>query len=281
MRGIAEYKGEPHLTSTQFREIIESIVGTGNHIANIGELLEPELAANNTVKIRSGVLIHHGDVVEVKRGTYDEVTYQNGTQAMKRIDLIVSRYTKNAGTGIEESQWVCIMGTPDETNPVTPDYTKGNMQNGDLVDDCPVFELHLDGINVTEVKKLLPVLPNINELNNKLMEQNILWQNAGMFMTATQTAALNEKISEQKNGIVLVFSCYENSSTQNYGWQTHFIPRSVVSLLGNGAGHEISLARGSNVGSKYLYIYDDKISGNAANGTSPNSRWVMRYVIGV
>ena len=59
------------------------------------------------------------------------------------------------------------MGTPVASNPVAPTYTVGNLQKGDLVDDCPVFELHYDGINVTEVKKLLSVLPNVAELNSK------------------------------------------------------------------------------------------------------------------
>ena len=58
------------------------------------------------------------------------------------------------------------MGTPVASNPVAPAYTVGNLQKGDLVDDCPVFELHYDGINVTEVKKMLSVMPNVAELNS-------------------------------------------------------------------------------------------------------------------
>lgn len=61
-------------------------------------------------------------------------------------------------------KWVVIMGTPAESNPVAPAYTIGNLQNGDLVDDCPVFELHFDGINVTEVTKLLSTTLNLAEL---------------------------------------------------------------------------------------------------------------------
>ncbi len=55
-----------------------------------------------------------------------------------------------------------IQGTPAAEDPVAPEYTEGNLQEGDLVDDCPVFEAHLDGINVTEIKKLLIVSPSIN-----------------------------------------------------------------------------------------------------------------------
>ena len=89
---------------------------------------------------------------------------------MKRIDLVVNRYTRNAETNIEKNEWVVIMGTPVASNPVAPAYTVGNLQKGDLVDDCPVFELHYDGINVTEVKKMLSVLPNVAELNSNILK---------------------------------------------------------------------------------------------------------------
>lgn len=159
---------KPHVTSQQFRQILEGTVGQKSYIVTSGENLEPELAANNLLKIRSGMMSHHGNVSSVKIGTYDEVELTNGSQGMKRIDLVVNRYTRNAETNIEKNEWVVIMGTPVASNPVAPAYTVGNLQKGDLVDDCPVFELHYDGINVTEVKKLLSVLPNVAELNSKL-----------------------------------------------------------------------------------------------------------------
>lgn len=159
---------KPHVTSQQFRQILEGTIGQKSYIITSGENLEPELAANNLLKIRSGMMSHHGNVSSVKIGTYDAVELTNGSQGMKRIDLVVNRYTRNAETNIEKNEWVVIMGTPVASNPVAPAYTVGNLQKGDLVDDCPVFELHYDGINVTEVKKMLSVLPNVAELNSKL-----------------------------------------------------------------------------------------------------------------
>lgn len=157
---------KPHVTSQQFRQVLEGTIGQKSYIITSGENLEPELAANNLLKIRSGMMSHHGNVSSVKIGTYDEVELTNGSQGMKRIDLVVNRYTRNAKTNIEKNEWVVIMGTPVASNPVAPAYTVGNLQKGDLVDDCPVFELHYDGINVTEVKKMLSVLPNVAELNS-------------------------------------------------------------------------------------------------------------------
>lgn len=168
MEIVSGRTGKPHVTSQQFRQMIEGTIGQESCIITSGENLEPELAANNLLKIRSGMMSHHGNVSSVNIGTYDEVELTNGSQGMKRIDLVVNRYTRNAETNIEKNEWVVIVGTPVASNPVAPTYTVGNLQKGDLVDDCPVFELHYDGINVTEVKKLLSVLSNIAELNSNI-----------------------------------------------------------------------------------------------------------------
>ena len=167
MKIMTGKNGTPHVTSQQFRQLVEGTVGQDSYILTSGENLEPELQTNNLLKIRSGMMSHHGNLSVVEIGTYDEVTIQNGTQGMQRIDLVVNRYTKDEETGIESSDWAVIQGTPSAESPAVPEYTEGNLQNGDLVDDCPVFEVHLNGINVTEVKKLLTVAQNISELIGK------------------------------------------------------------------------------------------------------------------
>lgn len=168
MEIVSGRTGKPHVTSQQFRQIIEGIIGDDSCILPSGENLEPELVSNNSLKIRSGMMCHHGNVSSVKIGTYDEVELTNGSQGMKRIDLIVNRYTRNENDNTEKNEWVVIMGSPAESNPVVPEYTQGDLQKGDLVDDCPAFEVHLDGINIVEVTKKLEIATTNKELAAKL-----------------------------------------------------------------------------------------------------------------
>lgn len=175
--------GRPHVTSQQFRQIIEGIVGDGSCILPSGENLEPELVSNNSLKIRSGMMCHHGNVSSVKIGTYDEVELTNGSQGMKRIDLVVNRYTRNEEDNTEKNEWIVIMGTPAESNPTVPEYTKGNLQEGDLVDDCPAFEVHFDGINITEVTKMLEIAQTNKDLTDKLGLQILLNTDAQQIYT--------------------------------------------------------------------------------------------------
>jgi len=117
----------------------------------------------------------------------------------------------------------------------------------------------------------------------------LLWSGA-WYMNASQTATLSQKVSDQPNGIVLVFSRYSSGQAQNYHWRTFFIPKYMVA---NHASQGFSFLMNdvtfSYICSKYLYIHDDKIGGNdnnvstgTANGiTYANNACVLRYVIGV
>lgn len=172
MEIVSGRTGSPHVTSQQFRQLVEGTVGQESYILTSGENLEPELASNNILKIRSGMMSHHGNISSIKIGTYDEVELTNGSQGMKRIDLVVNRYTRNAETNVEANNWVVITGTPVASDPAVPAYTVGNLQEGDLTDDCPVFEVHYDGLNVTEIKKLLDVADNLGKMKKEFAELN-------------------------------------------------------------------------------------------------------------
>ena len=168
MKIVSGRTGSPHVTSQQFRQMLEGILGQDSYILTSGENLKPELSSNNLLKIRSGMMCHHGCISCVEIGTYDEVTLTNGSHGMQRIDLVVNRYTRNTETEVEKCEWKVITGTAKASSPAVPTYTKGNLQEGDLVDECPVFEIHYNGINVTEVKSLLSVAGSLAELNGKL-----------------------------------------------------------------------------------------------------------------
>lgn len=191
MEIVSGRTGKPHVTSQQFRQIIEGIIGDDSCILPSGENLEPELVSNNSLKIRSGMMCHHGNVSSVKIGTYDEVELTNGSQGMKRIDLIVNRYTRNEEDNTEKNEWVVIMGTPAESSPVVPEYTQGDLQKGDLLDDCPVFEVHFDGINIVEVTKKLEIAKTNKDLSNQLAE--ISKKMTGKYAHAYSTHLDNEK----------------------------------------------------------------------------------------
>ena len=138
-----------------------------SYVTETGRKFEAELISNNLLKIHDGCGIMQGRQVVIPKGQSDEVTIQNGMQGMKRIDLVVERYTKNPDTKIETTETVLIKGTP-STNPTVPAYTVGDIRSGDMKADWPLYEVELNGINVVEVRPVFKVLFSIDTINTYL-----------------------------------------------------------------------------------------------------------------
>ena len=118
----------------------------------------------------------------------------------------------------------------------------------------------------------------------------VLWSGA-FFMNGNQSIPLSEPVSTQMSGIVLVFSRYSSYVQQDYHWNSFFVHKAHVALH-EGQGNQFLMTTDGLFGaiaSKYIYIYNDRLVGNAnneatgtANGiTYNNAGFVLRYVIGV
>ena len=249
MKIVSGRTGSPHVTSQQFRQMLEGIIGQGSYIITSGENLKPELSSNNLMKIRSGMMAHHGCISCVDIGTYDEVTLTNGSQGMKRIDLIVNRYTRNAETEVENCSWKVIQGKPVASNPAVPVYTSGNLQNGDLVDECPAFEVHYDGINVTEVKSLLSVTDGLSGLSSNLTNAN-----AKISALSTELATTNTNLK---------------TATADSGWKYMTANNLSEKLKFRKIGHVVFVA-GSIRFSDNGKFANDQYLGNVPSGMTPN-----------
>jgi hypothetical protein len=173
MEIITGYTGKPHVTAEQDRDVNEGIFDTGSFVLKTGSQLATELVSNNEIKVRDGVLVIQGCTAVIKKNTYDPVTIANGSQGMKRIDLIVARYNKNEETKIEEVMLKVIQGTPNASTAAVPTYKTGDIQSGDLVADMPLYKVTLDGLNVTSVDKMFTVIPTLPELSSNLYETYI------------------------------------------------------------------------------------------------------------
>ena len=172
MEIITGYTGKPHVTSEQDRDVNIGVVGEGSYVLQTGMQLAAEVSSNNEIKIRDGVLMHQGCTASIKKNTYDSLIIINGSQGMKRIDLIVARYEKNQDNGTESLDLKVIQGTPAESNPAVPQYTEGDIQAGDYVADMPMYQVIIDGLNIAEVKKVFEVAPGIDALKKEIAESN-------------------------------------------------------------------------------------------------------------
>lgn len=169
MEIITGYTGTPHITAEQDRDVNKGIFGEESYVLRTGSELEAELVSNNELKIRDGVIMHQGCAASIKKNTYDPIVITNGSQGMKRIDLVVARYTRNSETKVESVDLKILQGTPTSYTPSAPAYVVGDIQAGDLVSDMPLYKITLNGLNVTSVEKMFSVIDGLTELNSNLM----------------------------------------------------------------------------------------------------------------
>ena len=126
----------------------------------------------------------------------------------------------------------------------------------------------------------------------RIAYNNVLWS-GNQYLNETQTVTLSQSITSQANGVVLVWSKYEDSAAVNANFNTTFIPKWFVTKHpGCGIVSTLFNANMNVAASKYLYITNDTtITGYVDNGatdavkssgitTSPRN-FVLRYVIGV
>ena len=158
MKIITGYRGEPHITGQQDRDINMGVFGSGLHIIDIGSKLATTIVSANEVLIADGLLIADGCAAEVPRGTSESMAIENGTQGMRRIDLIVARYTQNSGTGVEDMQLAVITGTPAESSPSVPAYTAGSIETGDTLAEFPLYRVNINGITIESVTRIPSII---------------------------------------------------------------------------------------------------------------------------
>lgn len=158
MEIITGYRGEPHVTSQQERNAYIAIFGGAVYILkDIDSELTPTVVSANLVEISDGMLVAEGCTACIERGTSDSLTIDNGTQGQSRIDLIVARYTRNAGTAVEDMQLAVIKGTPSANDPAVPSHTTGLIADGDTLVEFPLYRVNISGISITSVERLVPV----------------------------------------------------------------------------------------------------------------------------
>ena len=218
---ITGYTGSPHVTAEQDRDVNIGIFGAESYVLRTGSQLKAEVSSNNEIKVRDGVIMHQGCAASIKKNTYDSLTIANGSQGMKRVDLIVARYSRDQNTKEESLVLKVIQGTPKESGPAVPGYTIGDIQAGDLIADMPLYQVTLNGLNITEVKQLFATQDSIAELSSKLTNTNtnlakantVLENRKPIFIDSTSTGSVTFDTTKfLKSGITYAFVVAVNSN---------------------------------------------------------------------
>lgn len=246
---ITGYTGSPHVTAEQDRDVNIGIFGAESYVLRTGSQLKAEVSSNNEIKVRDGVIMHQGCAASIKKNTYDSLTIANGSQGMKRVDLIVARYSRDQNTKEESLVLKVIQGTPKESGPAVPGYTIGDIQAGDLIADMPLYQVTLNGLNITEVKQLFATQDSIAELSSNLTKAN------------TKISALSTELATTNTNL--------KTATADSGWKYMTANNLSEKLKFRKIGHVVFVA-GSIRFSDNGKFANDQYLGNVPSGMTPN-----------
>lgn len=164
---ITGHTGTQHVTAEAAGALHAGVIGSGKYVLAGGNQFAAEIVSNNLIKIKSGELVNQGRHMRIQVNSYEEVTIQNGTQGMKRHDLIVMRYKHDTSAQVESAELVVLKGISG-TTAYDPVYTQGNILNGDLQDDFPLYRVSLNGLTVESVTPLFSVLVPMAEMQKQM-----------------------------------------------------------------------------------------------------------------
>lgn len=155
---VTAAQAEKQVTSHQARLSHAHTFGEGRYLL---DGLELTMETSNRLKAGAGVMLIDGSYVTVDEAGQEWVI-ENGTQAMKRIDLAGYEYSVGED-GMESLAPKVLKGTPHATAPTMPTYAKGSLLDRPAKLFVPVAKVELDGIAAKPPTCALEPLPTIAE----------------------------------------------------------------------------------------------------------------------
>lgn len=279
--------GYQGITAQEDADLYAGLAGSGRLVLNVGRKMECEIVDNNTVRIYDGELISKGRRIHIDAGTWDDFAIPTGSQGETRYHTLRYRLKNDGG------KQVCVAEVDTSTN--TAQIAEADLRDGTSESVVSVYRIKQEGLNLTDITALYTNVSSLEDAWKQLgilgAEQKVLWSGTS-WPSDTQTVTFSGKISEQKTGIVLVWSRYaDGEGAKDDQFISCFVPKKLIAQK-EGKGHTFTLFANSfsNVSSKYVYISDNRLTGhtnNTAAGSGAcsikynNKYFCLRYVIGV
>lgn len=172
---ITGYAGHEHIKSEDAGAFNAAVFGSEQYVLETGEQFAGTIVNNNTVRIQDGDGLMYGRHFRINPGIYEDVQIETGTSGMNRIDLICMTYEKN-GTNETESVYLeVVKGTPTSGTAAVPSYTDGNILEGAVKNQMPLYKVALSGVVLSKITPIFTVIPTYKTLADKYAAQ---FQNA-------------------------------------------------------------------------------------------------------
>ena len=189
--------GVAHISSEDKAIIHQAKFSKSDVVFDWGDAFKCSMSSPNRATIGTGCASIQG--LDWHITAAESVTISNGSQAMKRNDIICAHYHRDSKTGNELVELTVLKGTPNATTAADPTIPSGKILSGAVDAYMPLWRIPLDGITVgTPVRLFTPKGALWDSVTQTCQLQ---WQSTGSFVPAPYSASNTIKV---RDGLIFV-----------------------------------------------------------------------------
>lgn len=189
--------GVAHISSDDKAIIHQAKFGKSDMVFDWGDVLKCTMGSANKATIGTGCASIQG--LDWHITAAESVTISNGSQGMKRNDIICAHYHRDSKTGNENVALTVLKGSPDATAAADPTIPSAKILSGAVDAYQPLWRIPLNGITVgTPVRLFTPRGALWDSVTQTCQLQ---WQSTGSFVPAPYSASNTIKV---RDGLIFV-----------------------------------------------------------------------------
>ena len=147
--------GVAHISSEDKAIIHQAKFSKSDVVYDWGDAFKCSMSSSNRATVGTGCASIQG--LDWHITSAESVTISNGSQGMKRNDIICAHYHRDSKTGNELVELVVLKGSPNATAAADPKVPSGKILSGAVDAYMPLWRIPLDGITVgTPVRLFTP-----------------------------------------------------------------------------------------------------------------------------
>lgn len=253
--------GTMHISSEDKAIIHQAKFSKSDVVFDWGDAFKCSMSSSNRATIGTGCASIQG--LDWHITSAESVTISNGSQGMKRNDIICAHYHRDSKTGNELVELVVLKGSPNATAAADPKVPSGKILSGAVDAYMPLWRIPLNGITVgTPVRLFTP--------------RGALWDSVTPIRFTKLISDPEFTISGYVvNGLATVYCRWVNKGQfWLKAWDSTILASMDVRAVMEGFGVFVDSQQGSQMQNRLLYVVGSSVYFRPAyDATIPANTW--------
>ena len=253
--------GVAHISSDDKAIIHQAKFSKSDVVFDWGDAFKCSMSSSNRATIGTGCASIQG--LDWHITAAESVTISNGSQGMKRNDIICAHYHRDSKTGNENVELTVLKGSPNATAAADPAIPSGKILSGAVDAYMPLWRIPLDGITVGTPESLFT-------------PRGALWDSVTPIHFTKVTTDPEFTISGcVVNGLATIYCRWVNKGQfQKKAWDGVLLASMDVRAVMEGFGVFVDSQQGSQMQNRLLYVVGSSVYFRPAyDATIPANTW--------